>query len=119
MEKHTPGPWEIYKPWTTDEATGKGIPHPYKWWIKPESNKNGYVLAEVGDLYCAKNDDLNGQNKANAALIAAAPDLLEALKLLRDEIHALRLLDVKKHYSLCVADAAAGKAIHKTEGREP
>jgi len=52
-------------------------------------------------------------NKENANLIAALPELLEALKTLVNEIHKYKLLDVKKRFSLCSADAQAGTAIHK------
>lgn len=47
---------------------------------------------------------------------AAAPDMLEALKLLQAALTEYRLRDVKKRYSLCVADAAASNAIAKAEG---
>lgn len=42
---------------------------------------------------------------------SAAPRLLEALEGLRKELWAHVKLDVKKHYNLMVADAAAGTAI--------
>jgi len=44
-----------------------------------------------------------------------APELLAALKALRTELRAHVKLDVKRHYSLMVADAAAGTAIAKAE----
>ena len=56
-------------------------------------------------------------SKDDAALITAAPDMLEALKLLQAALTEYRLRDVKKRYSLCVADAAASKAIAKAEGK--
>lgn len=52
-----------------------------------------------------------------AQLIAAAPDLLEAVKLLQAALTQYHLRDVRKRYSLCVADAAATNAIAKAEGR--
>lgn len=50
---------------------------------------------------------------ANAHLIAAAPEMHEALKLLQAALTEYKLRDVKKYYSLCVADAAASKALYK------
>ena len=59
--KHTPGPWTIER-----EADRLLI-----------RNRVGYF----GDLLVGgPNPDANAQNEANARLIAAAPDLLEAAK---------------------------------------
>ena len=56
-------------------------------------------------------------SKEDAQLISAAPDMLEALKLLQSALTEYRLRDVKKRFFLCVADAAASKAIAKAESR--
>jgi hypothetical protein len=45
----------------------------------------------------------------------AAPELLAACKEMREAILEHGLLDVKKRFSLCVADAAMGSAIAKAE----
>jgi hypothetical protein len=55
--------------------------------------------------------------REKARLIAAAPELLEACKLLQDALTEYKLRDIKKRYSLCVADACASKAIAKAEGK--
>lgn len=47
----------------------------------------------------------------------AAPDLLEAVKLLQAALTQYHLRDVRKRYSLCVADAVATTAVAKAEGR--
>ena len=57
------------------------------------------------------------EDRANARLIAAAPDLLDALKNVLDELHKHHKMNVKKDYSLMVADSVARKAIAKAEGR--
>ncbi len=59
----------------------------------------------------------NDNCRDNAHLIAAAPDMYEAIKLLQAALTEYRLQDIKKRYSLCVADAAASNAIAKAEGK--
>jgi hypothetical protein len=46
---------------------------------------------------------------------ATETELLAALRELQKQLHAHIRLDVKKHYSLMVADAAASTAIAKAE----
>ena len=50
--------------------------------------------------------------------LAAFPDMLEALRALHNELRRHIKMDVKKHYSLMLADAAAVKAIRKAVGDE-
>ena len=51
-------------------------------------------------------------------LTAQRDELLAALKELRSEVHNHHLLDVKKRFLLCTADAQAGTAIHNAEKGE-
>jgi len=44
-------------------------------------------------------------------------ELLQALRDLQERLHSTIKLDVRKHYSLMVADAQASTAIVKAEGR--
>jgi hypothetical protein len=46
----------------------------------------------------------------------SAPDLLKALVDLQREIHHVVKMDVRKHYSLMLADVAASKAIASAKG---
>lgn len=74
MSKHTPGPWKV--------ITGEGTSFPDTVYIQAVG-KHGFrsVLAELNDD--GKNDKVHGSDhdrQANAALIAAAPELLEACK---------------------------------------
>ena len=67
--KHTPGPWTV-------TADGAG------WYIEcaPERGHSvAYIMAEIGEEDPDTSDD---EKEANARLIAAAPDLLEALQML-------------------------------------
>lgn len=59
MSKHTPGPWKTQLVDDTTVVDG-----------------NGLVIAHIGGLYLGDACPM----EANARLIAAAPDLLEALK---------------------------------------
>lgn len=66
---HTPGPWSFYP----DKNTGVIMimrPHPLD--EKPHEGGDGMVISEIRKGW--------GPSAANARLIAAAPDLLAALK---------------------------------------
>lgn len=83
--EHTPGPWKIEK----------GGGHAYNRIVGSDSiqtngwaeRRNGIGNASYSDMVCENlgNLDLEGP-KANAKLIAAAPELLEALKLVYDRL---------------------------------
>ena len=113
MTKHTPGPW------------------------KTSNMAPGIVYAETGgrrdELVCTAYRRDNDEHKANAALIASAPDLLAALRNLLDhtcgtdsfcewcERHAPKdhegsLTGPIPHVSDCLR-LAAERAIAKAEGR--
>ena len=63
MTKHTPGPWRVASYFKTN---GLDVP-----WYQVK-NENGFIVAECGQ---GRFEMLN-----NAHLIAAAPELLEALE---------------------------------------
>ena len=94
---------------------------PGPWTVKPSKAKTQVTkIAENGsyDFIC---DTLSGpfyleECQANARLIASAPDLLEACEAMQKALYEHHLLDVKKHFSLCVADAAMGTAIARAKG---
>lgn len=69
--KHTPGPWII-----------KRLAHSHRQTVRIiEKAKHG-AIAEIKDAY----HDSEGQ--ANAALIAAAPEMIEVIKELRERLAA-------------------------------
>lgn len=90
--KHTPGPWTVRK-------------DAIKFLITAKDNSG-----------IAHTSGLHYDSEANARLIAAAPELLEALIELKAQLLAHVKFDVKRHYSLMVADAAAGTALAKARG---
>ena len=91
MSGHTPGPWV------------SSIRNGQLWVVHP-SGAMERSIARIGDPL--------ETDKANARLIAAAPDLLEALKECSD-----RLRIHMKHTEDLMADMKAQKAIAKAEGR--
>lgn len=66
--KHTPGPWTI------DDSMAKDKYSSVLWYIIKDSV--GTKLSEVKGIHCGVNND---EAEANANVMAAAPELLEAL----------------------------------------
>lgn len=100
--KHTPGPWVI----GGQSEGGKYI----------NINGGGRIIARV---MFSKPTDPFPADDANARLIAAAPDLLEALKKCRSELHLLKdgsvggvpnTIAALIHERIELADAAIAKA---------
>lgn len=99
--QHTPGPWTL-----ETVKTQIGICHcigPFPP-LRPGS-KPSYACIYVDGRYKPEQDPLS---LANARLIAAAPDLLEACK---NMLHSLKIAGLN--------DTQAEVAIAKAEGREP
>lgn len=77
MSKHTPGPW-------------KAVQHGEDWWsvLKGAWDISQNGASEPGVVACAKYSAMTPEeNEANARLIAAAPEMLEALRLVRMHGH--------------------------------
>lgn len=101
--KHTPGPWVL------------SLVCGGNYTLLPESHKKhpSHAIASIHENH-------GERNAANAALIAAAPELLEAAKF------ALSLLEISEVYFAAERQAGAGKstedliraAIAKAEGKE-
>lgn len=107
--KHTPGPWEQNGEYI--QARGPEYGHyPYR--------RDPLTIATVWEMADGRhNAELTGKDMANARLIAAAPDLLAALK---DLLHDA---DIDHEGKLvCIPDCncpreKARRAIRKAEGR--
>jgi hypothetical protein len=93
----TPGPWVVQEP--DPESKGVGL------LIKPVS---GQVVAEV---------DYGPDMAGNAHLIAAAPELLEAIRKAVFALNTARRFSVGDTNSYAIA-ALCDKAIAKAEGRK-
>lgn len=84
----------------------KGTPGPWYWGEEGLGNKNHIVF---GKEYPAEMT-----SEANKDLIAAAPELLEALRQLRDyveDVCAVSSSDCDKEHPLMLATAAINKAL--------
>lgn len=104
MSKHTPGPWHFHE--LQDGADGLG-----------------YIRCQVDDLeicHCGDIGRRREENLANAYLKAAAPDMLAALKSVRQELwvdHCMHMgrTDCDQRYfnsrpRIRIIDAAIAKA---------
>ena len=91
--KHTPGPWRI------EEWEFKLRPNAPMILAKQDA------ICEVMDLWCM--NDRAEERDANARLIAAAPDLYEALELARK---SLRFAAPGQNRALAKIEAALAKA---------
>jgi hypothetical protein len=101
--QHTPGPWSA-RHWVCHAATT----------VVREVDGRVEVIAE-----CSGFGRYADESLADARLIAAAPDLLAALKSLRDNMHAQDLeieaeRPTEDEYQQCMCNAAA--AIAKATG---
>ncbi len=108
--KHTPGPWRVEDGTTLvwgncnpDDNSSRGMGYPIaESRINPSGNWSTGPYADEGE--------------ANARLIAAAPELLEALKAAVSQVHLTNSSepmspDVKRVFDQCCA------AIAKAEGK--
>jgi hypothetical protein len=95
--KHTPGPWESSVS-IVENAEERVTIRQKKW--------GGEIIADMGEL--------EYHNEANARLIAAAPDLLEAL----EAVESWALDRMGRYESMPPCIRSARIAIAKAEGRE-
>lgn len=92
MSNHTPGPWFVGETWK----------------LRPP------IYCNTGEICTTEHGQED--SRANARLIAAAPELLEALKeLVEWAMDAATELDIPTHSPSCISKARA--AIAKAEGR--
>jgi hypothetical protein len=99
--RHTPGPW-IATPANSGE-----------WNINSVDEDDGWCIATV--MGGAGLEDPNGRSDENACLIAAAPDMLAALRATREWMTGM----VKEGSEpLTIIDAALAKAVAPVAGLE-
>jgi hypothetical protein len=103
MSYYTPGPWK-----RKDTKTKSGQPTIEIWRHEP----NTMPMTRIAAICTQPNPIDNGDHAANADLIAAAPELLEALRRLVDYLDRPIDCMTTRSYRL----DAARKAIEKAEG---
>jgi hypothetical protein len=102
-QAHTPGPWEI------DATSNVGA---FEIWGGPLDSNAPQICSDDGDLNRPE------ECKANASLIAAAPDMLAALQSLDEFAWSAMSADCKEaHDNLSRKLAVMRAAIAKAEGR--
>jgi hypothetical protein len=103
MSKHTPGPWYVG---TEFNDQGRHIYAAQK--VRDDEGEEWHPLIATTD-----DDERLVDWQANARLIAAAPDLLDALKDLREAIKSRGVISTVK--ALSKTDAAIAKATSTTK----
>ena len=107
---HTPGPWKLdgnslTATWESGERVQLACMSRTQW-SNPDSGRNRR---------------LRDENEANASLIAAAPELLESLKVMADALNVARLVmkeqDTRDLAKALVADARAVIAKAQAKGK--
>lgn len=104
MSKHTSGPWKMLC--VPDDCK---LPNGGKWWIYGPPTENG--TANIADISACRTEE---QQEANAALIASAPELLEALKDAYAELNQLAYLQKDNLAKITLNKIQA--VINKAEG---
>lgn len=105
MSEFTPGPWKYSK-------TSDRVPFSFSGYIVGKDGLAGFWALVKATL--ASDESRDSEMKANARLIAAAPDMYEALKALR------ALVGATESDRLCLYEYArkqADAAIAKAEGK--
>ena len=102
--KYTPGPWSVF-------YDHEDIPEEIAFIAASDSDR--YFKDDLAVVYCTGANDIHGERRrADAALMAAAPELLGALKSLYDSVDSC--IDLTPEVMLA-ARAALFKATGSTE----
>jgi hypothetical protein len=109
MSGHTPGPWAQYTILSGSE-NDKG----FRIMATDESSGGFVWIADVSPVIDNERGDASDEDKANARLIAAAPELLDALRALRLACMTVPEMNHTRFDSLGIQ---VNSAIAKAEGR--
>ena len=104
-DQHTPGPWRVYRSPDGSAIIGIGVNRP------GDPDHGAGITDPRFGLWGS-----GAEREANARLIAAAPDLLSALKLFRTKVYNAALCSGMDHEWATEACSLADAAIAKAEG---
>ena len=116
MSKHTPGPWKVeptLRPDWDDDPLGEYTVQPAadrlteRYFATDGDSPDNEYTAEIGT---AQLDAIHAENAANARLIAAAPELLEACRIALEELNLWADTGADQEYSIGFLEAAIAKA---------
>lgn len=115
---HTPGPWRIVKPTEPD-------------FVAKQSSRVGQAICSVEKAFtaicvhaepdgkpCPSVEELDAQGDANAQLITAAPELLEACKMVAKWLHSEELAPNRLEVVLKAIEKATGE-VRKFDNPKP
>ena len=112
--KHTPGKWQYVQEgidaYGIIELDGTSIMH-----IQALRNSTGASCLKANAALIAQAPDLLAERDRLAAINA---ELVAALDELRRQLWAHITLDVKKHYSLMLADSAASEVTFRAKAKQ-
>jgi len=100
--KHTKGPWALRKV-RAPRAIGHFV------WSPETAQGSSFCIADVSALNIYE----SGTSEANARLIAAAPDLLEAVQYCRERITAMPAHDAVEHDAFVSIQMRCASALSK------
>jgi len=107
---HTPGPWKILPPQTPLDFVTKQTKRIGQAICSVEKAFTAICIhAEPDGKPCPNVAELDGQGAANARLIAAAPELLEACKMIAKWLHSEELAPNRLEVVLKAIEKATGE----------
>jgi len=106
--KHTPGPWAIRWP---DFAAQESTYHDQREFYCPSASISGPDWSQFALVYVMVQGAPDETGKANAALIAAAPDLLNACEAAAEALEGSEYRSDQRVRDLALAAIARAKGV--------
>ena len=118
MSKFTPGPWQLHRGFSD-----WGMPCQHDVFVGEDENPEQIAAIPSVTPYClgasGKDRDLASRHWADARLIAAAPEIYEALRMALEVLHTAPMVGGAYHARrITEATKAAEAAIAKADGAQ-